>query len=647
MIDPSSLRLGGAHDDIEAGLTSLLEKHGVPSDTSATRASQVLDKIGRSAVSKILRSQTAWKDLKSSANNLVPKLQLVLASEMEASIRTRAASEKPFGDRKNKKQSKAKKANSSYFQLRAEDVVIPDCIFKEGADVAIKQISLSEIGPEARGIVVVNATQAYPYVKVPQPLSQFGLALLILEHTDVAFSGLGETIRFPAKCDATGEPMIIAARLVQLGSAVVSRHLPSQKLKVEESANLVLRALVFRDEWESDWTSFCAHPVKSILAELPDLQDKPGQDSCILDVFDRQWLSHRMDRAKPPLSDLFAVSFRLLDFASKAFLSQSGRKGLYYEPRTEDGRSPCPLYHVVWLGKIDKPQALIKQQTTKVWTSLVRHGFRFGLRTLKTDAEQLHTLHKPSVPFLETSHASVYVVGPFPYGASRNAISKIFNTWKWPARPMQPKGRAANQLGMLWECQATSPPEYEIYQLEHADVLITPISKKKTGSTPVPDVVASARTIAALKETPSSEVVDQIFVDDPWASYQPLKHQKVSPASASDASKFEVLAATVEKRVNQALAARSTCHSGDEPMPAEVDHRVSELESRLEALESAVTRNHQEQQSQHGQVTCQLGRVQQQVESQATLMQNHFDQKMQEQLHQIEALLSKRARSHE
>ena len=645
LVHPSLFQVGGAHDEIENGLVELLEKHGVPSDASATRASQVVEKLGRTMVSKILRSQNAWKDLKSCANNLVPKLQLVLTSEMEASIKARANSSTPFGDRQNKKQSKGKKPNSSFFKLRAEDVVIPDCIFKEGSDVAIKQIGLNEIGPNARGIVVVNASQAYPYVKVQQPLSQCGLALLILEHSDPAFSGLGETIRFPAKCDATGEPMIISARLVQLGSAVVSRHFPIQQLKVEESANLVLRVLTFRDEWESDWNSFCIHPVKSILAELPDLQDTPGKDSRILDVFDRQWLSLRMERSKPADSELFVVSFRLLDFTSKDFLALSGRKGLYFEPRTEDGRAPCTLYHVVWLGKIDKPQALIKQQTTKVWTSLVRNGLRFGLRTIKSDAELLHNIHKPTVPFLEAGQSSLYIVGPFPYGASRGAISKIFQSWQWSARPMQPKGRAANQLGMLWECQATAPPEFEIYQLEHADVLITPAVKKKNSPFQSTDVVASARTIAALQETPSSEMVDKVFVNDPWASYQPQKHQKVS--SHSESTKFEALAATVEKRVNQALAAHSLTFSGDEPMPAAQDAKVSELESRLEALEATVNKNHQEQKAQHNQVNCQLGKVQQQVESQASMMQNHFDQKMQEQLHQIEALLSKRARSHE
>jgi len=146
------------------------------------------------------------------------------------------------------------------------------------------------------------------------------------------------------------------------------------------------------------------------------------------------------------------------------------------------------------------------------------------------------------------------------------------------------------------ECQATSPPEFEIYQLEHADVLITPISKKKTGPVSAPDVVASARTVAAMKETPAREAVDQIFLTDPWASYQPSKHQKVATSSISDASKFEALAARVEKPVNQALAARPTGILGDEPMPAAHDQKVSELESRLKALESAVSRNHQEQQ---------------------------------------------------
>ena len=645
MVLPSSFPFGGAHDDIESGLADLLEKHGVPSGSSALRASQILEKMGRTVISKILRSANAWKDLKSCANNMVPKFQLVLASEMEASIKARASTTKPFGDRRNKKQVRGNKANSTFFKLRAEDVVIPDCIFKEGSDVAIKQIGINEIGPEARGIVVVNAAQAYPYVKITMPLSQHGLALLILEHSDPAFGGLGETIRFPAKCDATGEPMIISARLVQLGSALVSRHFPEQQLKVEESANIVIRILAFKDECESDWTSFCSHPVKSILAEIPDLQEKPGGDSCILDVFDRQWLSLRMDRAKPAEAELFVASFRLLDFAPKAFLAQSGRKGLYFEPRTEDGRSPCPLYHVVWLGKIDKPQALLKQQTSKLWTSLVRHGFRFGLRTFKGDAETLHSIHKPSIPFLASGQSSLYVVGPFPYGASRGAISKIFQSWNWPARPMQPKGRAANQLGVLWECQATSAPEFEIYQLEHADVLITPLAKKKSGPAASTDVVASARTIAALQETQQKEEIDPVFVNDPWAGYQPQKQQKVS--AVSDANKFEALAATVEKRVNQALAARSNAANGDEPMPAAHENRVSELESRLGALEATVNKNHHEQQMKHHQVSNQIGKVQQQVESQAVVMQNHFDQKMQEQLHQIEALLSKRARSHE
>ena len=212
IVNPFQLAFGGMGDELEQNLIRVLESHGVPNDQSQHRAFNILEKLGRSTISKIIRGPNVWKDLKGLANNLTPKLQLVLPGELAKVIQDKIANGSAFGDRKFKKQGG--KPTQAFFKLRAEDISIPASIFKEGNDTPLLQIKLSDIGPKARGIIVVNAVQAYPYLKVDLPLSQFGLALLIVDHDDLAFHGLGELIRFPAKCDQTAEPIIATAKLV-------------------------------------------------------------------------------------------------------------------------------------------------------------------------------------------------------------------------------------------------------------------------------------------------------------------------------------------------------------------------------------------------------------------------------------------------
>ena len=91
-----------------------------------------------------------------------------------------------------------------------------------------------------------------------------------------------------------------------------------------------------------------------------------------------------------------------------------------------------------------------------------------------------------------------------------------------------PKGRAADQRRMLWLVQAAAPPEFEVYQLEHADILITAVPKKTKPIGPArPDVQASAKTIAALSRPVESAhetgLTDpwHLGVTDPWAHYTP------------------------------------------------------------------------------------------------------------------------------
>lgn len=195
---------------------------------------------------------------------------------------------------------------------------------------------------------------------------------------------------------------------------------------------------------------------------------------------------------------------------------------------------------------------------------------------------------------------------------------------------------------MLWEVQATEAPQFEVYQLQHADVLISEVPKKPHLKAPAVDVQGSARSLASLTKHDSKEA-DPWLEKDPWQTNMknPKQIKTSFPAPGFDT---ESIANQVEKRVTEQLQAAGVNFDTDANM--ENDTRVTQLEDRLAFLEETVQQHHgQQQQQQNTIIFNRIGQVQQQVEQQGTQLQQHFDRRMQEQLTQIEAILSKKGRT--
>ena len=650
IVIPHQIPLGGAlRESLELSLQDLLRSHGVPSDVVGARVDTVLEKLGRTAVSKAIRSSKQWSELKHLANSVSPRLQLVLPSELAQVVKDRVKQGKPFGDKQRKQTSHLK--GQEPLKLNPDDITIPDGIFKMGPDQIVRQLALGSLCKDSQGVVVVTATQAQPYLRLQHPMSQAGLALLILDHADVSCVGSGCLVRFPAKFEKTGEPLIATARIVQLGCVEISRHLPAQQLKVEEVSTVVIRVLCFRDEFPGEWMEFIGHPVKYIMDHTDAFSAKAGGESNIIDVWDRQFVNHRMERRQPKFADIFIVSIRATGIATEEVLARSGQMGLYYEPRSSDGRSPDESYRVVWLPRVAKPDALTSQQTSEQWSCLARNGIKFGLRIHEADAKDVHDQHKPFVPYLDGMSLNTFVVGPFGFGVTKQGLSKLFSQWKWAARPCQPRGKSTDGLGVLWEVQAQERPEYDVYTLEHGDVLISIIDKKKHPSKPQSDILASSRTLDVLKARSSGSEVTSIASDDvlqqhdPWANFVPSsKIPRTNPPNTearSVAASVEAIQASVDKKVAATLAQfeQKILEPKDDPMDGA--SRLTELEHRMSAMESSLqSQQLQHQQHQH-QVANQFSQLKQQVDAQGHSLQRHLDDKMQEQLSQIERLLGR------
>ena len=655
-IKPFGLKLGGAvtQESPEVRVEQLLLQHGVPQVEISKRVQQVVACLGRGPIIQAMRSKQDWAELKALANAQQPRLQLVLPSELAAAIKKRADNGKPFGD-KHKKQHHDDQPRGPLVML-PQDGSIPDGLFKQGEDSLISQIALSSIRQDASGIVVVSAQQAQPYLKLAKPLSTFGLALLVMDHNDPICNGIGQIIRFPGRFEKTGEPFIGTGRLIQLGSIEVCRFYPQSQIKVDEVENHVLRVVAYRDEYDGEWSDFVQKPIKHVLDFLGFKSG--GEDEGVIDVWDRQWLSLKLDRQKPMQSDLFMVSIRVTGMDEKHAMSNSGNRGYYVEPRSIDGRGPSDAYRVVWLPKTDLANAITSLQAAKKWACLVRTGKRFGLRTLVDDAQHVHDQYKPQTPFLESGAILHYLVGPLPFGATKATLSRVFTKWGWVARPVQPRGRSSDGGGILWEVHANQQPECEAYSMDHGDVIISEMNRKKPQERVHTDIVASARTIAALQATqqglkPSGPKLsgDVVFDSDPWAGYVPAtKVSKVSASSdpsSAHSRQIEAISANVDRKIAAAMAQvdeKLQASAGDAPMAHDGHDKAQVFEDRLSKMEQVVQAQHHQMQQQQGHVNAKLSQMQQQIDQQSHVFQEHLDQRMTEQLSQIEKLLGKKGR---
>ena len=648
VVSPTQFKFGGVNGgDVANSLQELLLEHGVPKDQVGDRASVIVDKLGRSTVARTMRGSQPWRELKQIANQCSPKLQLVLASELQEVIRKRTEQTQKFGSKQTKKKHSFQP--KAPIQIQADDIGIPDGIFQDASGHAIHQKALANIGPEASGIIVVHAQQAVPYLKFTQPVSKQGLALLVLDHMNPLMHGVGEEIRFPARFEKTSEPILISAKLVQLGASLVSRIVPDQALKVDEVHTQVVRVVMFRDEIDKKWEAILDKPVKYLVSVVKMLQPNHEGTSTIMDVWDRQWLNDEMERTKPADASLFMASFRLECTDIVDALKESGSAGCYLEPRSPDGRSPAAEYRVIWLNKHDKQSAMIASQSTSQWTCIVRSGGRFGLRVSVQDAQKVHEQHKPMTPFLTSDQVMTFHVGPIPHGSNRSALTKLFQSWSWQARPCQPKGRTPDGKGVVWECQAICKPPYEVYQLEHADVLITEVPRKnQRPSMPMPSIQASAKTMAALKASDAVETASQDpwEINDPWGNYQtPIKITKKSGATEVNChDDIDLLAAKVQRKLQSSWPQQSGSKMEVDPDTSDIS-RIQTMEDRLSKLEHTVQSNHVQQGKHVQELASQIAQVQHNVDQQGKAFQAHLDDKLDKQLQQIEHLLSKRSRT--
>lgn len=648
---------GGMMEPTAAELSALLQAHGVASERSPALANHLVQTFGALSIKQTLGSARPWADLKSKASAHKPPIKLVLTEELQQQIANRLQNVKPIGSKKNKQTKKASQAK--WVPPPASQILIPDGIFQQQDGTPLKQITMHQLQSNHRGVAVVNIQDALPFFRTLKPVCTEGAAMLVLDFQDPSIPDTHQVIRFPASCAGTQEPMILTAALVQLGQQTITRALPADPTTIDQVDTAVVRAVLYRDQSTLAWQAISMKPVKALF-ELEHFSCLEKGD--VLDVWDRQTLNKQFQRVKPEEADMFSVVMRVQASCFSRLMESNGKEGLFFEPRTPNGRGPCPNHRVIWLPKQTFHDVMFAKQATQHETCIARSGDRFGLRTKVEQAAAVHQQHRPEVAYLDGANTKTYRIAPLPFGTTKQSLQKVFETWEWNARPSHTQGLTPDKGGLTWIAHATEQPAFFIFTMQHGDVLITEMQPTKPVAKPNEGVpVASARTLkhlsASASTTPSSaaEVAQQdpLQVNDPWAGAASHLASSRSTITPSQVASIET---NVERRIRAAMKDQlAGLKSEDTAMEPAVDPRVFQLEQQvneltdnLNQLAGSVTSFKQQQQTHNTQVVQQVQALRTQADQQESFMKNLLDQKLEEQMHRIESLLTnKRPKTNE
>ena len=159
------LTAGALGEFVGIGLASLLRTKGVSQEDAGPRAQAAVQQIGAAKIQAAMASPQPWREIKALANQASPAFQLVLPSELEASLATKAGSGQPVGQTRKQKKAQAKStASTEDIVLLPEQVSIPTGVFTSPSG-PLQQIRLDDVGPSTAGIVVVTPEQATRYLR--------------------------------------------------------------------------------------------------------------------------------------------------------------------------------------------------------------------------------------------------------------------------------------------------------------------------------------------------------------------------------------------------------------------------------------------------------------------------------------------------
>ena len=278
------------------------------------------------------------------------------------------------------------------------------------------------------------------FIKDAQSISTEALALITT--TELPPYQQAETIRFPAVYTGTNEPILLTGSLLQIGDVPVKRVTKTAEPIEDEIDTSTLRISVFADEYPQDWNLFIKAPIKTVIRNTPLLL-KCTDDSCnnkcprfhpavdeavdqvIQDVW--SWTYATLDGRRSNIEHcvLFQANIRVPLSAASLLQATSGANGVYFDPRSKDGKSTDPNHTVIWLPGANSQEAKHKSRTSDHAIAITRLGGKYGIRVREQDEKTAWAYLRPGHDYIQVKITGVYRLFPLPHGVQRTGVAHL------------------------------------------------------------------------------------------------------------------------------------------------------------------------------------------------------------------------------
>ena len=264
------------------------------------------------------------------------------------------------------------------------------------------------------------------------------------------------------------------------------------------------------------------------------------------------------------------------------------------------------------------------------------------MRVHTDQAQAIHQLLRPDTAFLPSGPKSQFLVGPFPWGADRQAINKAMKQAGWNIKALQPSQPVPGR-GSMWILQSVDSPPQLIFHMAHGEVVVTKHKHSDPGEKPATHAsVGSVSTLSlcsAVHSDNASGNSDPWLASDPWGAYN---RGKTMPTTSAREGLQQL-----EDRIQTAVLAKLPTSMEQDDVPdrlATLETQVQQLMAKNQSLEGQFvefsTQNTQQFAVVQQQIQQQSQTFHGQLESQTQSVQAMFESQMQ----QIRNLLAKRPR---
>ena len=636
----------------KAKLRDLLLQHGVSQASVESRIQLFTEAVGVPAVSNALQGFRPWRALKSLGNQRSPPFQLVLADELKAVVDERAK----VGKTSKKQKKVPKKPDGTVVKrptvhLDPAKLQVERGTFQVGSKM-LSQLQLRQIGPFSEGVVLTTIAEASKFLQANHTVTPNALGLLLINvgpdelQTDLKWS----QVRVILRCAVDQEPILVPATLVQLGEQQVVQPTGLNLDALPDVPATCLKISIYRDEVETSWDEVVAGSVKFLMKHLPLLtpcREDPSTCDCaklhvgssspvqepVLDLWRRQWLSSGFKQCNADMAALFMVNVRLVESLLKGILSCSGHSGIYIEPRSLDALKPHESFQTIWVPRTDVSELQRRQQLDPQIIGLCRLGSRLGVRVATQDAKEVAMKLRPDSVYLAAGSRMMFEVGPIPFGMDRLAVTRLCSNWGWEAKPLNPS-RAVGELGMIWKVQSCKDPPKQVVLYRGGEILISKLASADRPETQVQaPLLANAKTLAKCVAQPAA---DQDGVD-PWLKQDPWGGKQLTPAPST---------AEIEERLHKRVLESIGSQQGKmEVDTADQDSRIQALEKQIQSVHTAQIALEHKVDENNKKMDHQVAALQDQVGAQFTAQGQRIQELFNKQMHEMEALLTKRSRS--